>query len=126
MCDRDSARAIVGELQNYLPISDFAIREELVLKMAILAEKFADDFCWYIDVILSLMSQAGDFVSDDIWYRVVQIVTNSKDKELQAYISTSSYKAVSLLSAHEAAIKIAGYALVRYFQFIHFFFSFYF
>eukprot|EP01080_Neovahlkampfia_damariscottae_P005075 gene5075-8675_t len=111
MCDKDSARAIVGELQNYLPISDFAIREELVLKMAILAEKFADDFSWYIDVILSLMAQAGDFVSDDIWYRVVQIVTNSKDKDLQSYISKSSFKAVCLLSAHEAAIKIAGYTL---------------
>jgi AP-2 complex subunit alpha len=113
MCDRDSARAIVGELQNYLPQSDYAIREELVLKMAILAEKYADDFSWYIDVILNLMSQAGDFVSDDIWYRVIQIVTNSKDKDLQTYTAKSSFKAASFIGAHEAAIKIAGYSLVR-------------
>ena len=38
-----------------------------MLKIAILAEKFASDLRWYVDVILQLISHAGDFVSDDIW-----------------------------------------------------------
>ncbi|RWW31566.1 hypothetical protein BHE74_00043703, partial [Ensete ventricosum] len=33
----------------------------------------------YVDVILQLIDKAGDFVSDDIWYRVVQFVTNNED-----------------------------------------------
>lgn len=40
----------------------------------------------YVDVILQLIDKAGDFVSDDIWFRVVQYVTNNED--LQVNIST--------------------------------------
>lgn len=38
----------------------------------------------YVDVILQLIDKAGDFVSDDIWYRVVQFVTNNED--LQVFV----------------------------------------
>lgn len=39
----------------------------------------------YVDVNLQLIDKAGDFVSDDIWYRVVQFVTNNED--LQVFIN---------------------------------------
>ena len=68
MCDASNAQSIVKELLDYLVVSDFAIREELVLRIAILAEKFMPDQRWYFDVILTLIDKAGDFVSDDIWY----------------------------------------------------------
>jgi AP-2 complex subunit alpha len=44
--------------------------EELVLKVAILAEKFAVNLSWYIDVIIKLIEYAGDYTSDDLWFRV--------------------------------------------------------
>jgi len=111
MCNKHNAGGIVGELLTYLPLSDFAIREELVLKVAILAEKYATEFSWYVDVILTLITQAGDFVSDDIWFRVIQIVTNRQDTELQKYAAETVLKAVSSPAAHETAIKVAGYIL---------------
>ena len=46
------------------------MKEEIVLKIAILAEKFAENLNWYIDVIFKLIELAGDYVSDEIWYRV--------------------------------------------------------
>lgn len=67
VCDRGSAEGIVNELLTYLVTSDFAIREELTLKIAILAEKFAVTLPWYVEVILTLLDKAGDYVSDDIW-----------------------------------------------------------
>lgn len=36
----------------------------------------------YVDVILQLIDKAGDFVSDDIWFRVVQFVTNNEDLQV--------------------------------------------
>jgi hypothetical protein len=36
-------------------------------------------------VILQLIEKAGDFVSDDIWYRVVQFVTNNEDLQVTPY-----------------------------------------
>jgi hypothetical protein len=44
--------------------------------------------CRYVDVILQLIDKAGDFVSDDIWYRVVQFVTNNEDLQVCLYISS--------------------------------------
>jgi AP-2 complex subunit alpha len=41
MCDSSNAASIVEELVKYLTIADFSMREELVLKVAILAEKYA-------------------------------------------------------------------------------------
>ena len=77
--DRSNSKAIVSELLSYLATADYAIREELVLKIAILAEKFASHYSWFVDVMMQLISLAGDFVGDDIWYRVVHIVTNHED-----------------------------------------------
>lgn len=39
-------------------------------------------YCRYVDVILQLIDKAGDFVSDDIWFRVVQFVTNNEDLQV--------------------------------------------
>jgi AP-2 complex subunit alpha len=47
--------------------------------VAILAEKYASDYTWYVDVILNLIRIAGDYVSEEVWYRVIQIVVNRED-----------------------------------------------
>ena len=41
-----------------------------MLKIAILAEKFAVNLSWYIDVIIKLIEFGGDYVDEDLWYRV--------------------------------------------------------
>lgn len=79
MCDVTNSKAIVGELLRYLSIADYTLREEMVLKIAILTEKFAVEYEWYVDTILRLMSTAGDHVGDEVWYRVIQIVTNTEE-----------------------------------------------
>ena len=58
----------------YLELADYSIREEMVLKTAILSEKYATDYNWYVDVILQLIRIAGDYVSDEVWHRVVQVI----------------------------------------------------
>ncbi len=37
-----------------------------VLKVAILAEKYAVDYTWYVDTILNLIRLAGDYVSEEV------------------------------------------------------------
>ncbi len=67
-----------------------------VLKVAILAEKYATDYTWYVDVILNLIRIAGDYVSDEVWFRVIQIVINRED--VQGYAAKTVFEAsVSLL-----------------------------
>jgi len=72
MCTQNTAKKIVEELLAYAEEKvDLVIKEELVLKIAILAEKFADNLIWYIDSVIKLISSSGDFVTDDIWFRII-------------------------------------------------------
>ena len=41
-------------------------RCDQVLKVAILAEKYAVDYTWYVDTILNLIRIAGDYVSEEV------------------------------------------------------------
>ncbi len=111
MCDSDNAERIVDELVAHLVLADAAIREEMVLKIAILAEKYATDLRWYVDTILKLIAISGDHVSDPIWHRVVQIVTNHPQGDLQAYAAATLLVAASPRRCHETAVRVAAYVL---------------
>lgn len=109
MCDPSNAQPIVTELLRYLQTADFAIREEMVLKIAILTEKYATDIQWYVDISLRLIAMAGDHVSDEVWQRVIQIVTNNE--ELQVYAAQNILEYVKADQCHETLVKIGGYLL---------------
>ena len=109
MCDATNAQPIVGELLQYLQNADFAIREEMVLKIAILTEKYATDIQWYVDISLRLIAMAGDHVSEEVWHRVIQIVTNNE--ELQVYAAQNILQYVKADHCHETLVKIGGYIL---------------
>jgi AP-2 complex subunit alpha len=112
MCDVDNSELIVGELLRYLRVADYALREEMVLKIAILTEKYATSYKWYVDTILQLLSAAGDHVGEEVWYRVVQIVTNTED--LQEYAARVVFEYLKAPTAHESLIKVGGYILGEY------------
>ncbi|KND94638.1 AP-2 complex subunit alpha-2 [Tolypocladium ophioglossoides CBS 100239] len=109
MCDSTNAQVIVGELLHYLQNADFAIREEMVLKIAILTEKYATDVQWYVDISLRLIAMAGDHVSDEVWQRVIQIVTNNE--ELQVYAAQNALQHIKSDHCHETLVKIGAYIL---------------
>jgi len=109
MCDKSNAEEIVLEMLAYLETADYSIREEMVLKVAILAEKYATDYKWYVDVILNLIRLAGDYVSEEVWYRVIQIVINRDD--VQGYAAKTVFEALQAQACHENMVKVGGYIL---------------
>ena len=70
LCNQDVAGEVVNELLDHLQENDYELMELMVLKIAILAEKFAINLSWYIDVIIKLIEFAGDYVDEDLWFRV--------------------------------------------------------
>ncbi|KAG2161674.1 Adaptor protein complex AP-2 alpha subunit [Aureobasidium pullulans] len=109
MCDTTNAKPIVGELLKYLQTADYAIREEMVLKIAILTEKYATDIQWYVDISLRLIAMAGDHVSDEVWQRIIMIVTNND--ELQIYAASNILEYLRAEQCHEMLVKIGSYLL---------------
>jgi len=114
MCDAQNSHEIVDQLLSYLTTADFAIREELALKIAILSERFASSLQWYVDVIISLIDKAGDHVSDQVWYRVVQIVTNNE--ALQSHAAANVLRKLQDGSSHETMLKLSSYILGEFGQ----------
>lgn len=63
----------------------------------------------YVDTVLQLIHLSGDFVSDDVWHRIIHIVTNHKD--LQAYAAENVFRALEAKNVHESAVLVGGYLL---------------
>ncbi|OMO54759.1 hypothetical protein CCACVL1_27599, partial [Corchorus capsularis] len=112
ICDVTNVKDIVGEILQCLSTADFVMRKELSLKAAILAEKFTHDLSWYVDVIFQLIDKAGDFISDDIWFRVVKFVTNNED--LKPYAATKVKEYLQKPAIHETMVKVSAYILGEY------------
>eukprot|EP00344_Euplotes_crassus_P006269 CAMPEP_0197013496 /NCGR_PEP_ID=MMETSP1380-20130617/66542_1 /TAXON_ID=5936 /ORGANISM="Euplotes crassus, Strain CT5" /LENGTH=962 /DNA_ID=CAMNT_0042437789 /DNA_START=144 /DNA_END=3032 /DNA_ORIENTATION=+ len=120
LCDQDSATNVVNELLVYLNENDYTLKEELVLKIAILAEKFALNLNWYVDVIVKLITteSAGDYVSDEIRFRVYQILTGfgevDPNYELQKYAALQIFLALQVDFVHETMIKLGASVLPEF------------
>jgi AP-2 complex subunit alpha len=112
MSDHSNYKTIIKELLHYLSLAEFAIREELVLKIAILSEKFFAESSWYFDTMFQLIIGAGDVISDDVWHRVVQII--SCDESIHAYSAKKAMDSIEQASGNENVVKIASYILGEY------------
>mmetsp|Transcript_8755 Transcript_8755/g.27024 ORF Transcript_8755/g.27024 Transcript_8755/m.27024 type:complete len:1015 (+) Transcript_8755:176-3220(+) len=119
LCRPENWQQIVDELLNLLGNSDALLQEELVLKIAILAEKNAPHHHWYVDVVFKMLESAPDAVSDDVWFRVVQVVTGFEDglsdqekTALQRHAAGKSFQNLTnqgRLQLHETLIKLGAY-----------------
>lgn len=109
LCHAGNSKETISELLRFLQTSDQSIKEELVLKIAILIEKYATQYTWYLNITLQLLATAGDHVADEVWLRVVQVVTNNEDLQEHAARSVMTYLRTS--SCHETVVKIGGFIL---------------
>uniref|UniRef100_A0A1D2AG34 AP-2 complex subunit alpha n=2 Tax=Auxenochlorella protothecoides TaxID=3075 RepID=A0A1D2AG34_AUXPR len=109
MASPATAAGVVETLLAFLPTADYSLREELVLKTAVLAERFLPNLEWYVDSMLTLMEQAGEFAINDLWQSVVHLVTNSP--ELHAYAAGRVLEALRRGQPPETFLKVAAHVL---------------
>jgi AP-2 complex subunit alpha len=110
MCGPHNADEIIGELLAYLPTAEASFKEDLVLIIAILAEKFCTDYAWYVEIVLNVISHAGDHVPDDIWQRVIHVVVNNPAVQKRAAeIAFLALKATT--HCHETTVKVSAFLL---------------
>jgi AP-2 complex subunit alpha len=114
-CTVDSVKMVCKELLLYLKEDEPQLKDDIALKVAILAEKFANDYNWYIDVCLKMLELAGDYVSDDILYRFVQIIIGFENQEtnpqLQIYACEKIIKLLEKEFVYENLVKLAAMIL---------------
>lgn len=66
----------------------------------------------YIDSLLELLERAGEFVGDDIWHRLVQLVTNNSN--MQQYAAQHVFEVLRRGTGHESLVCTAAYLLGEY------------
>lgn len=121
LCRPENWQQIVEELLEILNHSDALLQEELVLKIAILAEKNAPNFGYYVDVVFKMLANAPDSVGDDVWYRVVQVVTgfaegmsDGEKRKLQQHAAWKSFQNLAGEKGrvpHETLVKLGAYLI---------------
>lgn len=112
LADSSNGEYIVRELMDFFNTANFEIHDELVLKIAILAEKFATDYGWFLQVILDLINIAGEHVGDEVWFRIVYIVTNNED--IRAFAAGRVLRSLWNPICNEKTLKLSGYILGEY------------
>ncbi|MBV95275.1 AP-2 complex subunit alpha-2, partial [Eschrichtius robustus] len=95
MCDRSNAQQIVAEMLSYLETADYSIREEIVSSGGLCVVTGTD----------ACVSQ----LSEEVWYRVIQIVINRDD--VQGYAAKTVFEALQAPACHENLVKVGGYIL---------------
>lgn len=122
LCRPENWQSIVDQLLEILTGSDEMLQEELVLKIAILAERNAPNFGWYVDVVFRMLESAPDSVSDEVWYRVVQVVTGFEEglsgdekTRLQSHAAGKGFQALTgqgnKAMLHETLVKLGAYLI---------------
>lgn len=74
-----NAKEIVQELIEYLKICDKSFREELADKTCILIQKLSINPSWYIDSMLKILVQCGEYVSEDACRSLIVTILNAED-----------------------------------------------
>ncbi|SCU92209.1 LAMI_0E09296g1_1 [Lachancea mirantina] len=113
LTDSENVQLVVDELLQYVTSGnqiDHHVRSDLVVKIAVLTEKFANDSKWYVTVSLKLLSLSNAFFNDDdIWQRLCQIVINNET--LHKVTCDQLVKYICDDHASEAIIKAGAFLL---------------
>ena len=113
ICGPHNADEIIGELLAYLPAAEASFKEDLVLVIAILAEKFCTDYSWYVEIVLNVISHAGDHVPADIWQRIIHVVVNNATIQKRA-VEVAFLALKSSVHVHEVVVKVGAFLLGEY------------
>lgn len=89
VCDETTYTHIIAKLLDYFNVADSAVKSDISVKVAVLAEKFASDPIWYVTTMLKLLSiggktartgsEQGNPSSGEVWERIVQIIVNNEN-----------------------------------------------
>jgi AP-1 complex subunit gamma-1 len=112
LVNETNVKPLAKELIDYLEVSDQEFKEDLTAKICSIVEKFSPDKVWYIDQMLMVLSEAGNYVKDDVWHSLIVVITNASN--LHGYSVRSLYKAVQIYGEQETLVRVAVWCIGEY------------
>ncbi|CAH2041006.1 unnamed protein product [Thlaspi arvense] len=112
LVNETNAKSLTKELIGYLRVSDQEFKGDLTAKIFSIVEKFATEKIWYIDQMLMVLSEAGNFVKDDVWHSLIVVISNASD--LHGYTVRSLYRAIQTSAEQESLVQVAVWCIGEY------------
>lgn len=112
LVNESNVKALTIELIDYLEMSEHDFKGDLTAKICSIVEKFSPEKIWYIDQMIRVLSEAGNFVKDEVWHALVVVITNAP--ELHGYAVRSLYRTVQSSTDQETLVKVAVWCIGEY------------
>ncbi|KAL3636336.1 hypothetical protein CASFOL_020883 [Castilleja foliolosa] len=112
LVNENNVKSLTKELVDYLEVSDQEFKEDLTAKVCSIVEKFSPEKLWYIDQMLKVLSEAGNYVKDDVWHALIVVISNAPN--LHGYTVRSLYKAVQTAEHQEPLVRVAVWCIGEY------------
>ncbi|KAG7928317.1 hypothetical protein KL925_001617 [Ogataea polymorpha] len=109
ICNSNTVQQMCQQLLEYLSVTDFAMKSEVAVKIAVLAEKYATNATWYVTTMMKLISVAGNYLDEEVRQRLIQIVVNNDS--IQATACRLCYSALKSGTYPESMVKVAAFLL---------------
>ncbi|XP_022776055.1 AP-1 complex subunit gamma-2-like isoform X1 [Durio zibethinus] len=112
LVNESNVKPLTKELIEYLEVSDQEFKGDLTAKICSLVEKFSPEKIWYIDQMLKVLSEAGNFVKDEVWHALIVVISNASD--LHGYTVRALYRAFQTSTEQESLVRVAVWCIGEY------------
>ncbi|KAM6562159.1 hypothetical protein CsatB_022157 [Cannabis sativa] len=112
LINETNVKPLTKELIDYLEASDEEFKEDLTAKICSIVAKFSPEKIWYIDQMLKVLSEAGNYVKDDVWHALIVVISNASD--LHGYTVRALYRAFQTSSEQESLVRVAVWCIGEY------------
>ncbi|KAK7309502.1 hypothetical protein RJT34_06282 [Clitoria ternatea] len=116
LVNETNVKPLAKELIDYLEVSDLDFRGDLTAKICSIVAKFSPEKIWYIDQMLKVLSEAGNFVRDEVWHALVVVISNAS--ELHGYTVRSLYRAFQTSAEQETLVRVTVWCIGEYGDFL--------
>ncbi|CAN1321053.1 AP-1 complex subunit gamma-2 [Linum perenne] len=112
LVNEGNVKSLTKDLIEYLEVSDQEFKGDLTAKICSVIEKYSPEKIWYIDQMLKVLSEAGNFVKDDVWHALVVVIGNAS--ELHGYTVRALYRAFQTSAEQETLVRVAVWCIGEY------------
>ncbi|XP_048318423.2 AP-1 complex subunit gamma-2 [Ziziphus jujuba] len=112
LVNESNVKPLTKELVDYLEVSDQEFKGDLTAKICSIVSKFSPEKIWYIDQMLKVLSEAGNFVKDEVWHALVVVISNASD--LHGYTVRALYRAFQTSAEQECLVRVAVWCIGEY------------
>jgi len=108
----NNIRSMVKELLFFLEKCDPEFKADTSSSLVIAAEKYAPNKRWQIDIILKVLTTAGNYCRDDVVSSLIALIQDSAS--LHAYTVQQMYRAVVQDISQQPLVQVAAWCMGEY------------